>query len=106
MIQVLSATIKAISRKKSQLGNFYKVLKPHRQPIIGSQGFVMVEPRLVSGLKGLGMSRPKVVVGSSGSAAAGGQTGGIRERLYGSPTVVMWSQVSVVGRATIVMGCE
>ena len=66
----------------------------------------MVEPRLVSGLQGLGISRPKVVVGSNGSAVVGGQTGGIRERLYGSPTVVMWSQVSVVGRAKIVMGCE
>ena len=66
----------------------------------------MVEPRLVSGLKGLGISRPKVVVGSKGSAVAGGQTGDISERLYGSPTVVMWSQGSVVGRATIAMGCE
>ena len=66
----------------------------------------MVEPRLVSGLMGLGMSRPKVVVGSNGSAVAGGQTGGVRERLYGSPTVVMWSQVSIVGRAKIAAGCE
>ena len=66
----------------------------------------MVGPRLVSGLHGLGMSRPKIVVGSRGSAVVGGKTGGIRERLYGSPTVVMWSQVSVVGRATIAMGCE
>ena len=66
----------------------------------------MVEPRLVSGLMGLGMSRPKVVVGSKGSAVAGGQTGGVRERLYGSPTVVMWSQVSIVGRAKIAAGCE
>ncbi len=66
----------------------------------------MVEPRLVSGLKGLGISRPKIVVGSQGSVAVGGKTGIIRERLYGSPTVVMWSQVSVVGRAKIAMGCE
>ena len=66
----------------------------------------MVEPRLVSGLKGLGISRPKVVVGSKGSAVAGGQTGDISERLYGSPTVVMWSQVSIVGRAKIAAGCE
>ena len=66
----------------------------------------MVEPRLVSGLTGLGISRPKIIVGSKGSAVVGGQIGIIRERLYGSPTVVMWSQVSVVGRAKIVMGCE
>ena len=66
----------------------------------------MVEPRLVSGLKGLGISRPKIVVGPSGSAVVGGKTGMSRERLYGSPTVVMWSQVIDVGRAKIVMGCE
>ena len=66
----------------------------------------MVEPRLVSGLRGLGISRPKIGVGSKGSGSVGGQTGDISERLYGSPTVVMWSQGSVVGRATIVMGCE
>ena len=28
------------------------------------------------------------------------------ERLYGSPTVVVWSQGIYVGRAKIVMGCE
>ena len=66
----------------------------------------MVEPRLVSGLCGLGISRPKAIVGSEGSAVTGGQTGMSRERLYGSPTVVMWSQVIDVGRAKIVMGCE
>ncbi|MCX7781836.1 MAG: hypothetical protein N2491_13200 [Negativicutes bacterium] len=66
----------------------------------------MVEPRLVSGPCGLGISRPKIVVGSKGSAAVGGQTGIGRERLYGSPTVVVWSQVMYVGRAKIVMGCE
>ena len=66
----------------------------------------MVEPRLAPGSHGLGVSRPKIVVGSQGSAAVGGQTGDIRERLDGSPTVVMWSQASAVGRATIVMGCE
>ena len=56
--------------------------------------------------KRLGVSRPKVVAGSAGSAAAGGQTGGGCERLYGSPTVVMRSQGSAVGRAKIVKGCE
>ena len=66
----------------------------------------MVEPRLVSGLQWLGISRPKIGIGSRGSVSVGGQTGDISERLYGSPTVVMWSQGSVVGRATIAMGCE
>ncbi len=53
-----------------------------------------------------GISRPKIAVGSKGSVVVGGQTGVCRERLYGSPTVVMWSQVIYVGRAKIVMGCE
>ncbi|WP_243650541.1 hypothetical protein [Anaerospora hongkongensis] len=54
----------------------------------------------------LGSSRPKVSIGSKGSVLAGGKTGMGRERLYGSPTVVVWSQMMYVGRAAIVMGCE
>jgi hypothetical protein len=67
----------------------------------------MVEPRLVSDILSVfGISRPKVVVGSQGSAVAGGKTGMGLERRYGSPTVVVWSQGMYVGRAKIVMGCE
>ena len=35
-----------------------------------------------------------------------GKTGMSCERLYGSPTVVVWSQGIYVGRAKIIMGCE
>ena len=70
------------------------------------RGSVMVEPRLVSGISVFGISRPKVGVGSKGSALAGGKTGMSLERLYGSPTVVVWSQGICVGRAKIARGCE
>jgi hypothetical protein len=53
-----------------------------------------------------GIGRPKIVVGSEGSAIVGGQTGIGLERRCGSPTVVVWSQGMYVGRAKIVMGCE
>ncbi len=53
-----------------------------------------------------GISRPKIGIGSQGSVLVGGKTGMGRERLYGSPTVVVWSQMMYVGRAKIVMGCE
>jgi hypothetical protein len=67
----------------------------------------MVEPRLVSDIPVVfGISRPKVVVGSQGSAVAGGKTGISLERRCGSPTVVVWSQGIYVGRAKIAMGCE
>ena len=67
----------------------------------------MVEPRLVSGIqKVLGISRPKIGIGSRGSVLVGGKTGMGCERLYGSPTVVVWSQGIYVGRAKIAMGCE
>jgi hypothetical protein len=66
----------------------------------------MVEPRLVSDILVFGISRPKIGVGSQGSALVGGKTGMCLERLYGSPTVVVWSQGMDVGRAKIVMGCE
>lgn len=66
----------------------------------------MVERRLVSGLTGLGISRPKSIVGSKGSAVVGGQMTICLERLYGSPTVVVWSQEMCGCRAKTVMGCE
>lgn len=67
----------------------------------------MVEPRLVSDrIYRFGISRPKIVVGSRGSAVVGGKTGMGLERLCGSPTVVVWSQGIYVGRAKIIMGCE
>ena len=53
-----------------------------------------------------GISRPKIGVGSRGSALVGGKTGVGLERLYGSPTVVVWSQGMHVGRAKIAIGCE
>ena len=67
----------------------------------------MVEPRSVSDIVVVfGIGRPKIGVGSQGSVAVGGKTGVGRERLYGSPTVVVWSQVIYVGRAKIVRGSE
>ena len=67
----------------------------------------MVEPRLASDIhKVFGVSRPKISVGSAGSVLVGGKTGMSCERLYGSPTVVVWSQGIYVGRAKIAMGCE
>ncbi len=60
----------------------------------------------IAGLEGLGIGRPKVVIGSKGSVIAGGKTGMSREKLYGSPTVVVWFQVIYVGRAKIAKGCE
>ncbi|MPL58490.1 hypothetical protein SDC9_04023 [bioreactor metagenome] len=57
---------------------------------------------------GFGISRPKIAVGSAptGSAVVGGKIGACSERLYGSPTVVVWSQGMCIGRAKTVMGCE
>ena len=53
----------------------------------------MVEPRLASDLeKGFGVSRPKIHVGSMGSVWVGGQMVICLVRLYGSPTVVVWSK--------------
>ena len=60
----------------------------------------------MSGPAGLGISRPKVVIGSRGSVVAGGKIGMSREKLYGSPTVVVWFQVIYVGRAKTAKGCE
>ena len=53
-----------------------------------------------------GISRPKISVGPAGSVLVGGKTGMSCERLYGSPTVVVWFQGIYVGRAKIIMGCE
>ena len=53
-----------------------------------------------------GIGRPKIGVGSQGLASVGGKTGMGRERLYGSPTVVVWSQVIYAGRAKIARGFE
>jgi hypothetical protein len=64
----------------------------------------MVEPRSVSGLQGLGIGRPKTVVGLKGPAAVGGQTVLFPVRLYGSPTVVVWSKGRQGGRAKIAGG--
>ena len=66
----------------------------------------MVEPRLVSDLKRFGIGRPKSVVGSKGSAVVGGQMVICLVRLYGSPTVVVWSKEMYSCRAKTVMGSE
>ncbi len=59
----------------------------------------MVEPRLVSDLAGFGISRPKIGVGSEGSALVGGKIVICLVRLYGSPTVVVWSKGMYGSRA-------
>jgi hypothetical protein len=66
----------------------------------------MVEPRLVSDLKRFGIGRPKSIVGSKGSAVVGGQIVMCLVRLYGSPTVVVWSKGMYNGRAKTAMGSE
>ena len=53
-----------------------------------------------------GVSRPKIIVGSKGSAVVGGQIDMCLERLCGSPTVIVWSQGMYGCRAKTVMGCE
>ena len=53
-----------------------------------------------------GISRPKSGIGSEGSVLVGGKTGMGCERLYGSPTVAVWSQGIYAGRAKTAMGCE
>lgn len=54
----------------------------------------------------LGIGRPKSIVGSKGSAVVGGQIVICLVRLYGSPTVVVWSKGMCNGRAKTVMGAE
>ncbi|AJQ28927.1 hypothetical protein [Pelosinus fermentans] len=66
----------------------------------------MVEPRLVSDLNRFGIGRPKSIVGSRGSAVVGGQIVICLVRLYGSPTVVVWSKGMCNGRAKTAMGSE
>ena len=53
-----------------------------------------------------GIGRPKIVVGSKGSAVVGGQMIICLERLCGSPTVIAWSQKMYDCRAKTIMGCE
>ncbi len=53
-----------------------------------------------------GIGRPKINVGSKGSALVGGKTGMGLERLCGSLTVVVWSQGIYAGRAKIAKGSE
>jgi len=55
----------------------------------------------------LGISRSKIAVGSeNGSAVVGEKIAIGLERLYGSPTVVVWSQGMYCSRAKTIMGCE
>ena len=64
----------------------------------------MVEPRLVSDLRGFGISRPKISVRSEGLALVGGKIVMCLVRLYGSPTVVVWSKGMYDGRAKTARG--
>lgn len=48
------------------------------------------------------MGRPKMIVGSAGSAMVGGKIVILSERLYGSPTVIVWSQGRYNSRVKIV----
>ncbi|GMB00729.1 hypothetical protein [Pelosinus sp. IPA-1] len=57
-------------------------------------------------LIGFGIGRPKIIVGSKGSAVVGGQIVICLVRLCGSPTVVVWSKGMCNGRAKTVMGAE
>ncbi|XER05813.1 hypothetical protein SRRS_13130 [Sporomusa rhizae] len=67
----------------------------------------MVEPRVVSDIAWVfGISRPKIGVGSEGSALVGGKIGMGLERLCGSPTAAVWSQGIYVSRAKTATGCE
>ena len=55
----------------------------------------------------LGISRTKIAVGSEeGSAVVGEKIVICFERLYGSPTAIVWSQEMYDSRAKTVMGCE
>ncbi len=51
-----------------------------------------------------GISRPKIVVRSAGLAVVGGQIVICLVRLYGSPTVVVWSKGMYSGRAKTARG--
>jgi hypothetical protein len=64
----------------------------------------MVEPRLVPDLAGFGISRPKISIRSAGLVLVGGQIGMCLVRLYGSPTVVVWSKGMYIGRAKTARG--
>jgi len=67
----------------------------------------MVEPRAVSDILWCSaLVGQRLASGRKGSALVGGKTGMGLERLYGSPTVVVWSQGMCVGRAKIVRGSE
>ena len=68
----------------------------------------MVEPRLVSdSLQGSALVGQRLLSDLfPGSAVVGGKIGAGLERLYGSPTVVVWSQGMCISRAKTVMGCE
>ncbi len=50
------------------------------------------------------VSRPKIGVGSKGSALVGGQIVICLVRLCGSPTVAVWSKGMYGGRAKTIMG--
>ena len=54
----------------------------------------------------LGISRTKIIVGSEGSVVVGEKILICLVRLYGSPTVVMWSIGMCNGRAKTSMGSE
>ncbi|BBB93273.1 hypothetical protein MAMMFC1_03985 [Methylomusa anaerophila] len=64
----------------------------------------MVEPRLVSDLSGFGIGRPKINVRSQGLALVGGKITMCLVRLYGSPTVIVWSKGMYSGRAKTAKG--
>ena len=55
---------------------------------------------------GFGIGRPKINIGSKGSVLVGGQIVMCLVRLYGSPTVVVWSKGMCGGRAKTAGGSE
>ena len=57
-------------------------------------------------LIGFGIGRPKIIVGSKGSAVVGGKIVICLLWLYGSPTVVVWSKEMCNGRAKTAIGAE
>jgi hypothetical protein len=56
------------------------------------------------GSVGFGVGRPKIGAGSCGSAPVGGKIAACLVRLYGSPTVVVWSKGMCGSRAKTAKG--
>ncbi len=99
----------ATSRTKRHFAPFFLSFSMHGAAISGHNSNAEVRNgRAKTGIgshQGSGISRPKIGVGSHpGSASVGGQIVICLVRLYGSPTVVVWSKGMYGGRAKTVRG--